>query len=179
MRKNIVLIHLFLAALTAPALALVAVSGGLYLLGVKGQVANSEIPLPADADLDFTSASIDAEIKVLLDQLSLQHRYQYLQNRGNILRTRPTSRTYLEFTKKNGELTLAQKDPDWQKAMIELHKGHGPIAFKIYQKFVAISLLFIVFSGLWLGLSSPALRTKTLSTAVTGFALFLALALYQ
>jgi hypothetical protein len=62
--------------------------------------------------------------------------------------------------------------------MMELHMGHGPLAFKNFQKFFALGLIFIILSGLWLGLSSSRLRRRTLAAAGTGAAAFFAAVLF-
>jgi hypothetical protein len=61
--------------------------------------------------------------------------------------------------------------------MMELHMGHGPTSFKTFQKFFAVGMLFIILSGLWLGLSSARLRRNTGMAAGTGLAVFLLLVL--
>ena len=177
MRKILIQIHLILAAFAAPAFILVATSGGLYLIGVKGELLSTEISLPVDALLDFSSPTLDADVRGLLAEVGVQHEFEYLKDRGSLIQTRPTSRSYLEFTLDDGVLSLSRKDPSLQSSMIELHKGHGPLAFKTYQKGVAISLLLVVLSGLWMGLTSRALRTRTTVVSVAGLILFLVLAL--
>ncbi|MDG2441878.1 MAG: hypothetical protein P8M13_01330, partial [Luminiphilus sp.] len=67
--------------------------------------------------------------------------------------------------------------PSLQKRMIELHMGHGPAAYKIYQQFFAAGMLFVMLSGLWLGLSSDRLRKTTLITSSSGLLLFAVLVL--
>ena len=42
-RKLLITIHMYLAAFFAPAVLLVAISGGLYLIGVKGEVEQETI----------------------------------------------------------------------------------------------------------------------------------------
>jgi hypothetical protein len=42
-RKLLITIHMYLAAFFAPAVLLVAISGGLYLAGVKGNVEQETI----------------------------------------------------------------------------------------------------------------------------------------
>jgi hypothetical protein len=59
--------------------------------------------------------------------------------------------------------------------MIELHKGHGPGAFKTFQKIFALGLIFIMLSGLWLGISAARLRKSTLLTAAAGTVAFVIL----
>ena len=54
--------------------------------------------------------------------------------------------------------------------------GHGPGAYKTYQQVFAAGMLFIMLSGLWLGLSSVRLRASTALISGSGLALFLWLA---
>ena len=61
--------------------------------------------------------------------------------------------------------------------MIELHKGHGPSLFKLYQKFVAILLIGVVLGGVLVGLLAKAYRGKTIASLIGGTVLFLVLAL--
>ncbi len=70
-------------------------------------------------------------------------------------------------------------EPSLQKRMIELHMGHGPwpTAYKSYQKAFAAGMLFIILTGLWLGLSSVRLRFSTAVISGVGVLLFLWLAL--
>ena len=68
-------------------------------------------------------------------------------------------------------------EPSLQKRMIELHMGHGPTAYKTYQKVFAAGMLFIILTGLWLGLSSARLRVSTAMISGAGVLLFFWLAL--
>ena len=61
--------------------------------------------------------------------------------------------------------------------MIELHMGHGPVAYKTYQKIFAAGMLFIILSGLWAGLSSTKLRGPTAVVAGGGLLVFALLAM--
>ena len=65
--------------------------------------------------------------------------------------------------------------PSLQSRMIELHKEHGPSAFKTFQKAFAVGLIFIILSGLWLGISAARLRRSTLLTATAGAVMFVLL----
>lgn len=175
MRSIIISIHLWLAAFAAPAFILVAVSGGFYLLGIKGSVESTQVSLPVGSKLDFASNNLPVEVEKLLASANIEHDYDYLKQRSNLIQTRPTSKTYLEFSLKKGQLMVTRNVPDFQKSMIELHKGHGPSLFKVYQKVVALSLLIVVLSGLWMGLSSPRLRRKTIISSGVGLGLFVLL----
>lgn len=172
MRRIILLAHLIIAALATPLILMVATSGGLYLIGEKGQNVTTEIKLPANTNLDFKSATLDSDIKSLITELELDYQYEYLKNRGSLVQTRPTSKTYFEFSQSNGKLKLVKQEPNLQSSMMELHKGHGPTAFKTYQKLVAICLILVLLSGIWMGLTSRNLRRKTLLSMGIGFVLF-------
>lgn len=82
--------------------------------------------------------------------------------------TRPTSRTYYQLKQTSDGIEVARMEPSLQAAMMELHKGHGPGLFKWLGKLLAVALVFIMLSGLWLGLQSPLLKMKTVSLAVAG-----------
>ena len=60
--------------------------------------------------------------------------------------------------------------------MIELHKGAWTYVIQGFPKVMALGLLLIVLSGLWLGLTSSALRPSTLITSSLGLIAFLVLA---
>ena len=59
---------------------------------------------------------------------------------------------------------------------MELHKGHGPSWYKQFQTAFALGLIFIMISGLYLGLMSAAYRRQTLVLCSAGLFIFLALA---
>jgi hypothetical protein len=91
--------------------------------------------------------------------------------------TRPTTRPFYTLDIRGDEITVRYNEPSLQKRMIELHMGHGPTAYKRYQQVFAAGLLFIMLSGLWLGLSSARLRVSTALISGSGLLLFLWLAL--
>ena len=177
-RKTLINIHLFLAAFMAPAFILLAVSGGLYLIGNKGEVTKSDVALPAGATLDFKSASIEQEVRDLLKAGGINYKFEYVKDRGSRIDLRPTSKTYIEISQTPNGLKASRVKPYFQKSMMELHKGHGPKAFKTYQKLVALALLFVVLSGTFVGLFAKAYRRKTVIATGLGLIVFLGLALF-
>ena len=56
---------------------------------------------------------------------------------------------------------------------MELHKGHGPSLFTAYQKLVALALILVVLSGVWMGLASKVLRKKTGLVSLAGLVVFI------
>ena len=169
--------HMYLSAFFAPLIFLVAISGGLYLMGVKGSVEQNRV-LESNAYMfNRDAADLRQEVDALLATAgAADFDYEYVKVKGDTLYTRPTSKTH--YVIQLGEvITVSKAVPSFQNALIELHKGHGPTAFKTFQKFFAAGMLLIVLSGLWLGLSSRPLLPRTLATSATGSAVFLVLVL--
>lgn len=174
MRSLWIKIHLYLAAFFLVPVLMMATSGGLYLLGIKGTVEKTPVVPITPYKIDPASETLAADIRSLLDANDIEHSFEYIKTSGNTLITRPTSRTNYEFDL--SKTSIARVEPDLVKTLVELHKGHGPLLFKDLQKLMALGLLIILLSGFWLGLSSPALRMPTLATTVLGTAVFAILA---
>ncbi len=178
-RRLFVLAHLWFAGFLAPAFLLVAVSGGLYLLGNSGSFKSEPVPLPSGATLNFESPRLDADVRALLASADIDQSFEYIRNRGAVIQLRPTSRTHLEFRQTPDGLTATRKVPDLQGRLMELHKGHGPSLFKLYQKLVAIGLILVVFGGLLVGFLAPAYRRQTSIALAIGTIIFIFLAFFS
>jgi len=177
-RKLLILLHLYGAAFMAPAFLLVAISGGNYLLGNKGSFATTPVTLPAAASLDFKSPTLENDVRALLKSKNISHKFDYVKNRGNVIQLRPTSRKYIEMTQTPQGLTASYKQPNLVASMMELHKGHGPSLFKTYQKLVALTLFFIVFGGILVGLLAKTYRRKTGVALALGTIIFVSLTVF-
>lgn len=153
--------HLLIAALFTPMILLVVVSGGLYLLGVKGEIVQTSVTAPASTVLNVSSDSLESDVRNLLANLDPAYTFEYLKVKGNTIYTRPTSRDHYEIIAGGDKLSINKNAPSLQKSLVELHKGHGPRAFKTAQKFMAGGLLIMLLTGVWLGLSSRILRMRT------------------
>jgi len=173
LRKYLVLAHLWAAGLMAPAFALHAISGGLYLMNIKGEAATERVALPANASLDFKSETLEADVRTLLTTANIKHDFEYIRNRGTVIQLRPTSKTYLEFRQTPQGLSAMRVKPNTVRSMMELHKGHGPKLFKSYQKLVALLLLGVVFGGILVGLLAKAYRRHTIIAVVAGVISFI------
>ena len=174
-RKTWINVHLFTAAFLTPFLILVAVSGGLYLLGYKGEVVRSPVALPNGASLDVSSDRLEKDVREVLEAVDTTYSFEYVKLSGSQMFTRPTSSAHYQFDMTTGELTATFNEPSLQKRLIELHKGHGPLAFKTFQKGAALGLIVVVISGFWLGITSPALSKYTWMVAGSGLLLSVAL----
>lgn len=176
-RKLIVSIHLYLAAFFAPAVLLVAISGGLYLIGIKGDVEEQPI-YNGPTMIDTKSDSLKADISALLQDAGVRgYNYEYVKVKGTTLDTRPTSREHYRIKLQDKGVEVFFVQPNLQSKMIELHKGHGPSSFKTFQKFFALALVLVMISGFWLGVLNAGLRKTTLLAASIGAVIFALIAL--
>jgi hypothetical protein len=169
-------LHLCVAAFLAPVVVLMAISGGLYLLGIKGNVTEIPVSLVPGVSLDLAASDLEAAVRQLLTEAGIEHRFEYLKREDGALITRPTSRVYYIVHGGEDGVRVTRNEPDLQKRLIELHKGHGPTAFKTLQKVMAAGLLVVVSTGFWLGLSAVGLRARMAITSAAGLLLFIVLA---
>lgn len=172
-RKLLITIHMYLSAFFAPAVLLVAISGGLYLAGFKGTVEQEKIYSSPDARIDSSSASLDSDVSALLAEAGVKsYSYEYVKVSGANLYTRPTTSNHYIIKSNGNGVAVYHARPNLQSRMIELHKGHGPGGFKTFQKVFAAGFVFIILSGLWLGISATRLRRPTLLTMAAGALVF-------
>ena len=62
--------------------------------------------------------------------------------------------------------------PDTLNALMEIHKGHGPLIYKTLGWIAGLTLFFVVLGGLFIGLLSPAYRKPTIISSLLGSAVF-------
>lgn len=175
LRRLLVSIHLYLASLLAPAFILVAVSGGLYLLGNEGKISKTPIALPAGTTLDFESDDLDAQVRNLLDAQGIKVSFESMRTRNGSATSFPITRTHVSFQQKPGGLTAELRKPNLQFTMMELHKGHGPRLFRLYQILVAMVLFLVILGGFAVGILSKVYRKQTLVVTAIGSAIFVLL----
>ena len=169
--------HLLVAALFTPVILLMAISGGLYLLGIKGNIDQTELTAPPGAVINLESAALQEDVSQLIAQIDPEYTFEYLKIKGNTLFTRPTSKIHYELKLAGSDISIFRNQPSLQNALVELHKGHGPAAYKTLQKVMAGGLIFVLLTGMWLGLSSRILRVKTLTMLAIGVVIAATLAL--
>ena len=162
LRKLLINLHLLGAGFMAPAFALVAITGGLHMVGDGESVATSAITLPAGTQVDLKSKTARDDVRAILKAANVDVKVEYLKIRGTSFETRPTSRTHVKFKPSPNGLVATLNKPNFQKAMMEIHKGHGPKILRTYHKIVALTLFLVVFGGIMIGLLSKAYRGKTL-----------------
>lgn len=175
-RALLIKLHLYCSAFFAAAIVLVAVSGGLYLIGIKGTIEQMPVGTLATGQQLLLNPS-EAKVQAALASLGVSDfEFEYVKQKGSQLITRPTTRPFYTLDISGEEAVVQYNEPSLQKRMIELHMGHGPTAYKTYQQVFAAGMLFIILTGLWLGLSSARLRFSTAMISGAGVILFLWLA---
>ncbi|MBR9794891.1 MAG: hypothetical protein GYB45_02280 [Gammaproteobacteria bacterium] len=176
-RALLIKLHLYCSAFFAAAIVLVAVSGGLYLIGIKGTIEQTPVGTLATGQQLLLDPS-EAKVQAALVTLGVSDfEFEYVKQKGLQLITRPTTRPFYTLDISGEDAVVRYNEPSLQKRMIELHMGHGPTAYKTYQQVFAAGMLFIILTGLWLGLSSARLRFSTAVISGAGVILFLWLAL--
>ncbi len=176
-RTLLIKLHLYCSAFFAAAIVLVAVSGGLYLIGIKGSIEQTPVGTLAMGQQLLQDPS-EANVQAALASLGVaDFEFEYVKQKGSQLITRPTTRPFYTLDISGDGAVVQLNEPSLQKRMIELHMGHGPTAYKAYQQVFAAGMLFIIFTGLWLGVSSTRLRYSTAMISGAGVILFLWLAL--
>jgi len=176
-RALLIKLHLYLSAFFSAAIILVAVSGGLYLIGIKGSVKQTSVATLSAGQQLLADPSQSAVQEALAEVGVRDFSFDYVKQKGTQLITRPTTRPFYTLDVAGDEIVIRYNEPSLQKRMIELHMGHGPSAYKVYQQIFAAGMLFIILSGLWLGLSSDRLRRATAGVCSAGVLLFILLAL--
>ena len=176
-RTLLIKLHLYLSAFFSAAIILVAVSGGLYLIGIKGSVEQAPVNILDGGRTLMADPSHNAVSQALYRAGVSGFEFEYVKQKGAQLITRPTTRPFYTLDIQEDEITVRYNEPSLQKRMIELHMGHGPTAYKRYQQVFAAGMLFIMLSGLWLGLSSARLRLSTALISGSGLITFLFLTL--
>jgi hypothetical protein len=176
-RALLIKLHLYLSAFFSAAIILVAVSGGLYLIGIKGWVEQTPVGTLSAGQQLLANPSQSAVESALAEAGVSDFRFDYVKQKGTQLITRPTTRAFYTLDVAGDEIIVRYNEPSLQKRMIELHMGHGPSAYKVYQQIFAAGMLFIILSGLWLGLSSDRLRRATAGVCSAGVVHFVLLAL--
>lgn len=175
-RRLFINIHLYLSAFFAGVVILMALSGGLYLLGIQGENTQTQVGTVAGGIALLEDPSKEAVTAALASAGVRDFSFDYVRAGSTKIYTRPTSSLNYVLEVDGDTVTVTRQEPDLQKRMIELHKGHGPTVFRSFEKVFAAGMVFIILSGVWLGLSAERLRRPTLLATGSGLLLFLGLA---
>lgn len=174
-RHTLITIHLLLSMFLLPFLLMMPISGTLYLLGEKGDQTKEKIfeikgALPSD------SQEREDFLRQTFQDLKLNPHYESIKESGDKLIFRPTSREHLSIKVNPEGFEIYRVSPNFIQMMMELHKGHGPRLFKIFEMVFGVGLILVALSGFLVGWFVPAYRIKILSSFGLGLAVFLVVA---
>ena len=175
-RKNALKIHVYVATFLAPIMLMIAISGGLYLLGFKGNVTQTKIELNNPA-FDITADDLEQQVRTLFSNNNIDADFEYIKQSGSTLYTRPTSKLHYMIKATDSSVSLTKVEPDLVKSIVELHKGHGPTAFKTLQKVTAAGLIIILITGMLIGVLNRKNRKTALISIAAGSLVFIVLAM--
>lgn len=174
-RSDLIKLHLYVAAFLVPFLFIMSLSGVLELLGVDGEIYKTVIHTTKENTLDFNSPTIKRDVENLLIKINANSNFKKIRIKDNKLYTRPNYTTHYAFKKENGLLKIYEYQPSIQFKLMSLHKGNGPDLYQLYQQIFVYGLFFVLLSGLWLGITAKALRSKTLGVFIVGTVFFIIL----
>lgn len=177
-RTQLINLHLILAAIMLPAIAMFAITGGLYTWGVKGSYETQTYKLPIAEPLKGDLASMIEFAQQEMDKQ--QQAYP-----SGAAKLKSTSYTHvLEWTgsdldislstdKNSHQADLAIKQTNPHRYLVQLHKAKGGTLFKVYAAIIAFGIMLILFSGVFMGLGMPKYRTTTLVALGAGVVIWL------
>ncbi|MGB3665964.1 MAG: hypothetical protein WA963_03295 [Bermanella sp.] len=177
-RTQLINLHLILAALLLPAIAMFSITGGLYTWGVKGSYDTETFKLPIAQPLKGDLASMVAFAQQEMDkqQQAYPTGAAKLKSNGHthILEWTGSDLDINLSTDKNSrQAQLAIKHTSAHRYLVQLHKAKGGSLFKLYAAIMAFGVLIIMLSGVLMGLGMPKYRNTTWLALGAGIAIWL------
>jgi hypothetical protein len=147
-RQLLFKVHLYLSTLFAPFVLMIAFSGTCYLMGFKGSATKTLL----EQNISINSEINDSLVQSIIKKHDDSYTFEYLKKYDHIVYTRPMTRTYYRLVKTENGYNLFKDEPNLLKTIVEAHKGHGPKVLKHVHKFVGISLILVLISGMMMAL---------------------------
>lgn len=166
-RMLFIKIHLYLSGVALVFMCLMALTGALHLLtGDESEVVERGESFIVEKDM--SKDELMALFTEKLKEIDAGYRFDYIKGSNTSLVSRPTTRIYYTIKTSGGQATIAKHIPSWNKRFMEFHKGHGARSSRNFLGIFGLIVIGAVLSGIWLGLSSRALRRSTVFTVLSG-----------
>ena len=172
-RMFVIKIHAFLACFFIPMATLYFVSGALYNLGVEGHIEKQvyllDLDRPFTPDLDRLSELANSTLKER--ELVLPTGEEKLTSKNGAYKYRwGDLRRLVEIEPADNPLQvdLVYRRRSVLAQVMRVHKGEAGSLVKIFSVSMAVSLLVILFSGVYLALGLPKLRKTALIAIAAG-----------
>ena len=173
-RMLVIKIHAFLACFFIPMATVYFISGALYSFDIKGHIAKQVFKLPLDSPFAPDLAQLSALARTELDQRDLVQPggEQAIKEKKGSYEYRWGDLRYLVVINPTDnplevELTYRERSPLAQ--VMRVHRAEAGTLIKIFSLSMAISLLMILASGVFLAVGIPKLRRNALFALAAGF----------
>ncbi len=166
-------LHLYIAAFLVPFIFLMALSGGLEILGIKGETSRELLHKVSLSRLNFRSPTITQDVRKLFKELAIDATITRVRRKNRSLYTRPSYAGYYGLKIRGDYIKIYKYTPDIVRRLMTLHKGGGPAIYQFYQKLMVFGLLIILSIGLWLGLTSVKTRKNSAIIFIVGAGFYL------
>lgn len=175
-RKTMINLHLYLSSVSLFLLLLFICSGSLHLLNIEEGESKESLGQYQTTD-NLDKAGLEELFKSQLTTLKPSYRFDYMKGRDTSLMTRPTTRTYytIDYNPSENSAEIVEHVPNFNKRLMEFHKGHGPKASRKILAFIGLIFALTIFTGLWLGLTVKVYRKITLLSSATSLLIVLLL----
>jgi hypothetical protein len=179
-RNTLIKTHIVLAAFFLPVLTMYFISGALYTWGIKGGYNTDTHTLSLAQPLEKDRKLIhDLVVKNLLEKnLPLPTGQGKIKNAGTSYKFEWTGSNLdieLEPTSDPLFAKMKVKETSWYRQFVQLHKAKGGVIFKYYAVILAISLLLLLMSGLFMAWQLTKYRPVLIGSFMTGILSFIAM----
>jgi len=183
-RSTLMKAHALLAAFILPVTVMFVVTGALYTWGIKGDydTTTQEISLNAPMQDELT------ELVAIATKELKKYNLEVPTGKAKIKRISGTFKlgwtgskidVIIEPTSKPLIAKLQIKRTSWHRQFVQLHKAKGGKPFKVYAVVLATALLLLLVSGFIMAWQMPKLRNITITSALLGIVVFVAMVAFS
>lgn len=177
-RISVMQLHVLPAGFLLPLACLFFVSGLLYTLDIKGSVDKQKIELPLaqpfkpdlETLMQLTSrALLQRQLPVPDGEPSIK------KNKKGVFvfRWNSLARSATIKAKRNDQnLTLVYRQRSLLTRVMRIHRAEAGVLFQAFSTLLAVGLMAVLFSGVYLALGIPRLRLPLLISVTMGTTLF-------
>ncbi len=185
-RNVFIKIHLILAATALPVILMYVITGALYTAEYKPSshdveyIVQLESPLTRDISL-LKQVVHDELVKQGIDDPDGKAKLKTDKKRGGkkfVWKGDNHYATMWSHADDRSVVTIEVSTPSWYKRLMWLHKAKGGDAFDIFSIVAAIILIFVLITGVIVGLQVKLFRALTLYSMGVGSLLFLSMMFY-
>ncbi len=177
-RMKLMKFHVLLAAYILPVATMFMVTGALYTWGFKGSYTNDVYEIQLSQPIQSEVSELTTLAQLELQNLATSYpegepRIKVYGNHFFLEWTGSSKDVILEPTDNELIAKLTVKNTSWYRNFVQLHKGKGGIAFKVYAVVFAVSIVALLISGFVIAWQTPNLKRVTLISSLVGLSSFM------